>query len=180
MRGPHFERPSRSVASLDSGRPTHGAILVVEDEAFVRFALAEWLRGEGYEVIEAASGDEAATVVSSRSIDLIITDVQMPGSLNGLQLARHIRSAFPSLPVIVVSGHARPENFDEIGAAAFFLKPYDFNELTARVAALTPGACAPVIRAVTSTRHATCLPISAARISESRSGVSARRDRRSS
>jgi two-component system, response regulator PdtaR len=119
-------------------------ILVVEDEILVRYALAEWLRDEGHEVLEAVSADEAATVLSSlMTVDLVITDVQMPGSLNGLQLARNIRVALPSLPVIVVSGQPRPATFDEVGAAAFFLKPYDFDELAARVAALTPGVIAP-------------------------------------
>jgi CheY-like chemotaxis protein len=119
-------------------------ILVVEDDVFLRYALAEWLRDDGHEVVEAVSGDEAATVLSSiMTVDLVITDVQMPGSLNGLQLARNIRAAFPSLPVIVVSGQPRPATFDEVGAAAFFLKPYDFDELTARVAALIPQVIAP-------------------------------------
>jgi CheY-like chemotaxis protein len=119
-------------------------ILVVEDNVLLRYALAEWLRDKGHEVVEAVSGDEAATVLSSiMTVDLVITDVQMPGSLDGLQLARNIRAAFPSLPVIVVSGQLRPATFDEVGAAAFFLKPYDFDELTARVEALTPWANAP-------------------------------------
>ena len=104
----------------------------------------EWLRAEGHEVVEAVSGDEAATILSSiMAVDLVITDVQMPGSLNGLELARNIRAAFPSLPVIVVSGQPRPATFDEVGAAAFFLKPYDLVQLTARVAALAPQVIAP-------------------------------------
>jgi CheY-like chemotaxis protein len=119
-------------------------ILVVEDEVLLRYVLAEWLRGEGHEVVEAVSGDEAAIVLSSMmTVDLVITDVQRPGSLNGLQLARKIRAAVPSLPVIVVSGQPRPATFDEVGATAFFLKPYDLDALTARVAALTPQRIAP-------------------------------------
>ena len=119
-------------------------ILVVEDDVILRYALAEWLRGEGHEVVEAVSGDEATTVLSSiMMVDLVITDVQMPGSLNGLQLARNIRAEFPLLPVIVVSGQPQPATFDEVGASAFFLKPYDFDELTARVAALAPQMIAP-------------------------------------
>jgi CheY-like chemotaxis protein len=136
------------------GRPERGQhsrkteqvarILIVEDEVFLRYVLAECLRDKGHEVVEAVSGDEATTVLSSiMMVDLVITDVQMPGSLSGLQLARNIRTAFPSLPVIVVSGQPRPATFDEVGAAAFFLKPYDFDELTARVAALTPRVIAP-------------------------------------
>jgi CheY-like chemotaxis protein len=118
-------------------------ILIVEDDICLRYVLAEWLRADGHEVMEAVSADEAVTVLSSiMAVDLVITDVQMPGSLNGLQLARNIRAAFPLLPVIVVSGQPRPATFDEVGAAAFFLKPYDFDELTARVSALTPQVIA--------------------------------------
>jgi CheY-like chemotaxis protein len=119
-------------------------ILVVEDDLLLRCTLAEWLRDQGHEVVEAVSGDEAATVLSSiMTVDLVITDVQMPGSLNGLQLARNIRAAFPSLPVVVVSGQPQPATFDEVGAAAFLLKPYDFDQLIGCIAALTPRVIAP-------------------------------------
>jgi two-component system, response regulator PdtaR len=119
-------------------------ILVVEDDVFLRYALAEWLRGEEHEVVETASGDEAATVLASiMTVDLVITDVEMPGSLNGLQLARNIRVANPSLPVIVVSGQPQPPTFDEVGAAAFFLKPYDFDQLIGCVATLTSQVITP-------------------------------------
>jgi CheY-like chemotaxis protein len=78
------------------------------------------------------------------ALDLVITDVHMPGSLDGLALARAIRAMIPPLPVILVSGHALPEEIATLGAAAFFTKPYKLNELAERVAALVaPNQSAP-------------------------------------
>jgi CheY-like chemotaxis protein len=82
-------------------------ILVVEDDALLRYALCEWLRITGHDVAEAATGDEATSLLSSLAeIDLVVTDMQMPGATDGASLARHIRSVFPALPVIIVSGNA--------------------------------------------------------------------------
>ena len=79
-------------------------ILVAEDDPVLRHALAEGLRLEGHDVMEAASADEAAAILASAAVvDLVITDVQMPDSMDGLELARRIRADRPALPVIVVS-----------------------------------------------------------------------------
>jgi two-component system, response regulator PdtaR len=85
--------------------------------------LAEWLRSKSHAVTEAASADEAATILASLAVvDLVITDVEMPGSMDGLEPARRIRAGRPSLPVIVVSGWAEPD-VQELGLSAFFRKP---------------------------------------------------------
>lgn len=103
--------------------PCGGTILVVEDEVLVRLALAETLRDRGYSVVEAATADEAVVVLaSSTPIDLVLTDVNMPGSLDGVGLGRYVRSTRPSLKVIVVSGQVAP---DAGAADAFLAKPYE-------------------------------------------------------
>lgn len=87
--------------------------------------------------MEAVSADEATIILTSIvPLDLVITDVHMPGTLDGLALTRAIRAMTPPLPVILVSGHALPEEIACLGAAAFFAKPYKLNELADRVAAL--------------------------------------------
>jgi CheY-like chemotaxis protein len=112
-------------------------ILVVEDDPILRFTLAEWLRLAGHDVMEAISADEANVILASIvALDLVITDVQMPGTLDGLALTRAIRAMTPPLPVILVSGHALPDESAALGAAAFFAKPYKLEELAERVAAL--------------------------------------------
>jgi CheY-like chemotaxis protein len=112
-------------------------VLVVEDDVILRYTLAEWLRACGNEVFEAASGDEAQTVLSTvLEIDLVVTDVQMPGSLDGLQLTRDLHATQPQIPVIVVSGLPLRADAESAGAAGFYPKPYNLDQLAARIAEL--------------------------------------------
>lgn len=106
------------------------AILVVEDEMLLRAMLSEILRDAGYAVIEAGSGDEAMTILSEQSPDLIVTDVRMPGSIDGIQLTALVRATNLTLPIIITSAHlvhiADPTN----GRTHFLPKPYDFDAVT--------------------------------------------------
>lgn len=98
-------------------------ILVVEDEFLIRFILADVLRDAGYLVVEARDGDEGlAILLSGQAIDLIVTDVRMPGAIDGMELARHSKILDPSRCVIVCSGHLLAEDSDP--ADAFMAKPY--------------------------------------------------------
>ena len=81
-------------------------VLLVEDEFLVRSVLADELRDQGYEVVEAETGDRAAQLLECKSFDVLLTDVRMPGKLDGIDLAHRARSARPTLPVLVVSGYA--------------------------------------------------------------------------
>lgn len=98
-------------------------ILVVEDEVMIRMLMADVLRDEGYQVIEAANGDEGMDVLmSGQHVHLIITDVRMPGKIDGIELTARAKELVPQRPVIVVSGHLPPtaaHNADE-----FLQKPY--------------------------------------------------------
>lgn len=110
-------------------------VLLVEDEALIRIILAEALMDEGFEVIEAASGDEAVRLVNgSHNFDLLLTDIQMPGRLDGVALARTLLEHHPDLPVIYVTG--RPESLDRIEQRdqnAYIRKPYSPDEVIAVV-----------------------------------------------
>lgn len=115
------------------------SILVVEDNIILRFALSAWLRDAGYNVIEASSADEAVRLLNSLLlVDCVISDVEMPGMLNGYDLARHIRREFPELPVIMVSGNMELPTDEGINVFDFFRKPYSFDEIVRRVTALIP------------------------------------------
>ena len=112
-------------------------VLVVEDNVILRYSLAHWLREEGHEVLEAATADEAlAALKSILTVDIVVTDVEMPGSMNGLALTIHLRENFAWLPVIVVSGNPIPKDYTH--ASAFFRKPYEFDRVAARIKALLP------------------------------------------
>jgi two-component system, response regulator PdtaR len=99
-------------------------ILVVEDEVLVRVLVAEELRLAGFSVIEAGRADEALTFIKAdEQVDLVFSDIRMPGSLNGLQLAEILRDRYPDIPVILTSGNAFPGHIGIV--EAFVPKPYE-------------------------------------------------------
>ena len=97
---------------------TPECVLVVDDDAAIRLVLADTLRDAGFCVIEARSGTDAVSYLRSGGrVDLIFSDIQMPGSMDGLELARRLRVERPSLPVILASGGTA-------GVTTFITKPY--------------------------------------------------------
>lgn len=105
----------------------HGArkcVLVVEDELLIRFMMSDGLRDEGYHVIEACNADEALTILETAVPDILVSDVRMPGSLDGIGLLRVVRKTLSTLPVIITSGHLDPATAKAEGAADFVPKPY--------------------------------------------------------
>lgn len=107
-------------------------ILLVEDEPLLRALVAEHLRDAGFGVIEAADAAEAMAIMLSRAaVDLMFTDIQMPGATDGRKLAHWLRQYFPSVPVLLSSGTTA---FSSGGADLPFLrKPYALAELERRI-----------------------------------------------
>ena len=109
-------------------------ILVVEDSFDLRFTLSEWLRNQKYIVYEATSADEAKTLLSSSfSIDMVITDIEMPGSINGLGLVDYIKESNPCLNIAVVSGNDKHSAQLRNRDIPFFKKPYDLRQVSALI-----------------------------------------------
>jgi CheY-like chemotaxis protein len=113
-------------------------ILLVEDENTTRYALANILRDEGYEVMEAGDGLEALSFLGKRHFDLVISDVAMP-NLNGFDLLARIRPKWPNLPIIFTSGSVTHGEAEVIvnGSVDFFPKPLDLPNLLATVQRLS-------------------------------------------
>ena len=112
-------------------------ILVAEDEANIREALADLLESEGYAVRTAADGAEALAAYAQKRPDLLLLDVNMP-KMNGFDVCREIRRTDARLPIVMLT--ARVEEIDKVrglerGATDYVTKPYGMNELLARVAA---------------------------------------------
>ncbi len=113
-------------------------ILIVEDEFLIRLTLAEALCDEGFDVVEAETGDAALRLIEADpTIRLMLTDMQLPGTLDGASLAAHARRHNPELPIIFVTG--RPE---AVGALLtrrdlFIAKPYLPSEVCAAARRLT-------------------------------------------
>jgi len=108
-------------------------VLLVEDEDLIRLVTAELLREEGFEVVEAWNGHEAARLLNSLDgFDVLFTDVRMPGTLDGVDLAVLVRRRYPAIPVLVVSGYAA-QLIKRLGVlkppAVFVNKPYHMAEI---------------------------------------------------
>jgi len=112
-----------------------GQILLVEDDGEVREALSAQLQSEGYEVVEAKSGNEALELVQRTPFDVVLTDVQMPG-LNGIELLKHIAPLQPCPVTIVMTGYGLRSGAEAVKAGAhdFLEKPISSEVLTATVA----------------------------------------------
>jgi CheY-like chemotaxis protein len=98
-------------------------ILVVEDDALIREFVVEALREEGYEVIHAANGEEALTWCGRRVADVLITDVKLPGSVDGWQIAEGCREQDPEFPVIYATGFS-PVAPRPVSGSVLLQKPY--------------------------------------------------------
>ena len=123
----------------------HETILVVEDDADVRLTVVDMLAQLGYKVITASSGEAALRVLDSETpIDLLFTDVIMPGRVKGGELGRRAALRKPPLPVLFTSGYTRDEIFHagRLDPGVMLLgKPYRRDELAARIrSALDAGA----------------------------------------
>ena len=110
-------------------------VLVVEDDVLERGPLAEYLRDAGFRVIEAANAREAIEVFSSEIvIDIVFSDVRMPGGMDGLALARWIGEHSPDIPVLLTSGD-RDVRFEKNlpGREHYIAKPYIYRDVERRL-----------------------------------------------
>lgn len=100
------------------------SVLVVEDEPLVRMYVAGVLEESGFEVLEAANAEEALDIVAAqRGLCVVISDVDMPGAIDGFELARRLHDDRPRLSVILVSGVADPAGADLPTGVRFLSKP---------------------------------------------------------
>ncbi len=107
------------------------SILVVDDDAQQRRSLKLGLELSGFQTMEAAGGEEGLRLLEDHPVDLVITDLMMPG-VNGLHFARRLQQRFPNLPVVLTSGyHLGRRQIEKAGlqVLAFVPKPYDLAEL---------------------------------------------------
>ena len=100
-------------------------VLVVEDEFLIRTLVSEELRDAKFEVIEACNADEALAILhAGTDVDLVFSDVRMPGTLDGLELLAVVRELDPRLPVVITSGHLSRDTSFADGVTQFLPKPY--------------------------------------------------------
>ena len=112
-------------------------VLVVEDSPIIRMGAVELVLSAGYEALQARDADEAIRILESRSdIDLVFTDVQMPGTMDGIRLSHYIRERWPPVKLILASGNAILEESSLPKGSGFFAKPYVDNAIVEAMARL--------------------------------------------
>lgn len=106
-------------------------ILIVEDDPVIRMSIAGHLRDCGFKILEAGSAPDAIGRLHAAKVDLVFTDVRMPGAIDGFGLARWVRANRPGIPVFLASGNAQKDDVERelCEENRFFTKPYDFAEV---------------------------------------------------
>jgi CheY-like chemotaxis protein len=108
-------------------------VLLLEDDDPIRMLMADHLRDEGFQVTEARDGDEAVLLLNEPNrFDMLLTDVRMPGALDGVDVAEFVRQHFPDMPVLITSGYAAQmvSRIRALGPPTVFInKPYNLNEV---------------------------------------------------
>jgi CheY-like chemotaxis protein len=100
-------------------------VLVVEDDPLIRMDAVDLVESAGCDALEAMDADEAIRILESRpDIRLVFTDIDMPGSMDGLKLSHFVRDRWPPIHIIVASGKAIIEESQLPSGARFFAKPY--------------------------------------------------------
>jgi CheY-like chemotaxis protein len=127
----HPKRPIMMV--LDRSAPP-AVVLVVEDEMLLRMRAVDMVEDAGFTSVEAVDADEAVAILESRSdIALLFTDIQMPGSMDGLKLAHAVHQRWPPIKIILVSGQLKLANADLPADSRFFGKPLEAEEMIAEM-----------------------------------------------
>jgi DNA-binding NtrC family response regulator len=121
-------------------------ILIIEDELPILLLLKRILAGSGHEVMTASEGGIACSVATDNKLDLVLSDLSMPGDPSGMDLLREIRKLRPECPLVVVSGYSSEDTIAEcksIGVADFLPKPFELTFVRSFVDSILRSAAQP-------------------------------------
>jgi two-component sensor histidine kinase/FixJ family two-component response regulator len=119
---------------MSTGSPEVPNVLIVEDEMVLRMRAVDIVEDAGFRSVEAVNADEAISILESRSdISLLFTDIQMPGSMDGLKLAHAVHHRWPAIKIILVSGRADPSDAERPAESRFFAKPLSVGRMIAEL-----------------------------------------------
>lgn len=127
-----------SPTATGSGRAPDGLvarILIVEDDVLIRAAAAQYLRGAGFEVLEAVSVEQAVELLQASPVEVVFADVKLPGSQSGLDLMRIVQADFPKAKVLLTSGVVKADEVTTEGIT-LLRKPYFLFEVERHLRAL--------------------------------------------
>jgi len=132
---------------METERPSTPVVLIVEDDPLLRMLAVEIAQEAGFAVLEACDADKAVALLEARNdIVLLFTDVQMPGSMDGIKLAHAVRDRWPSIKVMVASGRVRVELSELPLGSRFLAKPYAAEAMIAGLQSMA-ATHAPLARA---------------------------------
>jgi two-component sensor histidine kinase/CheY-like chemotaxis protein len=118
----------------------------VEDEMVLRMRAVDIVQDAGFVAVEAVNADEAISILEARSdISLLFTDIQMPGSMDGLKLAHAVHDRWPTIKIILVSGQMNPLEADRPANSRFFGKPVGIEEMTAQLQSMIGAGALKIV-----------------------------------
>jgi two-component system, response regulator PdtaR len=121
--------------------PSRQVVLIVEDEALVRLTAVGMIEEAGFEALEATNADEAILLLEARrDITVVFTDIEMPGSMDGLRLAETVRGRWPPIKIIATSGRYVVRDGDLPSGGLFLAKPYSSDQISSALRNLTAQA----------------------------------------
>jgi len=126
--------------------PQRPNVLVVEDEMILRMRAVDIVEDAGFNPVEAVNADQAISILESRSdISLLFTDIQMPGSIDGLKLAHAVHDRWPAIKIILVSGQVKPSDSERPADSRFFGKPLGVDQMIAELQAMVGGGALRIL-----------------------------------
>jgi two-component sensor histidine kinase/CheY-like chemotaxis protein len=147
--------------------PVPPKVLVVEDEMMLRMRAVDIVEDAGFTPIEAVNADEALAILESRSdIELLFTDIQMPGSMDGLRLAYAVHERWPSIKIILVSGKLTLAEAEKPIHSRFFGKPLEVKKMIAEMREMIGEGSLSVLQTDISPVRAKAVPTETRKISE--------------
>jgi CheY-like chemotaxis protein len=137
---PALDAFAQGVKNMGRVEPRRPVVLIVEDEFLLRMDAVDMIAAAGFEVVEAKNADQAIDILESRrDITVVFTDIQMPGSMDGLKLARAVRGRWPPIKIIATSGHLDIGESDLPEGGRFLPKPYSAGQVAGVLRELTSG-----------------------------------------
>jgi CheY-like chemotaxis protein len=114
---------------MPSPRKTWPRILIVEDEVLIRMFMRDVFEEVGFKTREAANGDEALELLKTEEFSVLVTDIEMPGTMTGLDLARTVETKWPRTGLVLISGRTLPSPDGMPAKARFIAKPWQMETL---------------------------------------------------
>jgi two-component sensor histidine kinase/DNA-binding NarL/FixJ family response regulator len=135
-------------------------VLVVEDEMILRMRAVDIVEDAGFNPVEAVNADQAISILESRSdISLLFTDIQMPGSMDGLMLAHAVHDRWPTIKIILVSGQMKPSDAERPADSRFFGKPLGVDQMITELQAMVGAGALRIVPGTANVAFSSTEPI---------------------